>query len=103
MPVPSLRAFFPGATLQTIAGHIRNAVKGRKIGEIMSLEVRGTEMIVTIAKMGTSTLRFTSVARDGGTECSLVEEKLALAHRPFRDDVTNKLTRIVLQSGGQVL
>lgn len=103
MSASALKAFFPNASLPAIATRIRETLRGRRLGEIMELETSSGELVVRISKVGTTVLRFSAVNRDGGTECTLTEEKLALAHRPFRDEVKQKLRKVVEQAGGQVL
>jgi hypothetical protein len=98
-----MRAFFPGKDPQAIIDAIRGAMQGRKLGEVTQLELRGSSIVVCISKIGTSTLEFTTASRDNGTEVRLTHEKLALAHRPFRDEVRGKLSKVVQHAGGDVL
>ena len=98
-----MKAFFAGKDLNAIKQAIEDAMKGRKLGDLTQMSVVGTRLEATISKMGTSKLVFASTARDGGTEVTLTEEKLALAHRPLRGEVKEKLARVVEQAGGTVL
>jgi len=98
-----LKAFFANKTATNVVEDIRKAITGRKLGEITQLEEKAGNIVVTISKLGTSVLTFATKVRDGGVEIALTGEKLALAHRPIRGEVTNKLTKVVEQVGGNVL
>jgi hypothetical protein len=98
-----MKAFFAGKDLNAIRQAIEDAMKGRKLGQLTRMSVVGTRLEATISKMGTSTLVFSSLQRDGGTEVTLTEERLALTHRPLRGEVKEKLSHVVEQAGGTVL
>ena len=97
-----MKAFFKGMDLAAIKTALETAMKGRRLGELTRLDVTGNRLSATISKMGTSTLVFEGASRDGGTELSLTQEKLALTHRPLRGEVKDKLSRVVEQAGGTV-
>lgn len=72
------------------------------MAELMRLTLGASTLEATITKLGTSTLTFTTLPKDGGTEVTLTTEKLALAHRPLRGEVKEKFMRLVEKAGGTV-
>lgn len=98
-----MRAFFKDKDPNAIIAAIRVVIQGRRLGELTRLSLQGDRILASISKMGTSTLTFAITPRDNGTEVTLTEEKLALAHRPLRREVHDKFVRIVEQAGGELL
>lgn len=98
-----MRAFFPSKTTSVVVDDIRKAIHGRKLGEITTLEEKAGNIVVTISKLGTTVLTFATKARDGGVEIALSNEKIALAHKALKGEVTDKLAKVVEQVGGNIL
>lgn len=97
-----MRAFFKDKDPQAIVAALTAAMSGRKLGQLTQLKLTPGAIVATVSKMGTSTLTFTTTPQDGGTLVILTEEKLALAHKPLRNEVKDKFTRLVEQAGGTV-
>lgn len=97
-----MKATFPGKDAQGVLQSIRQALTGRKLGEISTLKLSGATLTVTISKVGTSVLTFTLAPSGADTLAELTGEKLALAHRPFRGEVQDKVFRLVERAGGIV-
>ncbi len=82
---------------------IQEKLEGRKLGEMVSLKLDGGNLEVTISKLGTSKMEFSyQEEKDGGMSWKLSKEKIALAHRAFKDDVAEKLKGIVRDAGGAI-
>ena len=90
---------FPGKDADKIISMMEENLSGRKLGEMVSLSQKDEGIVVTISKLGTSTLEFTK-NEEGGFE--LASEKIAFAHRIFKDEVTEKICQIIEKCGGEV-
>ena len=86
----------PKKILDDINGHL----SGRELGKMVNLKLEGSDLVVLIQKMGTSELRFTGTVADGKVEYDLKKEKIAFAHKPFKDEVIGKIKKIVEACGG---
>ncbi|MBC7658490.1 MAG: hypothetical protein H7249_02150 [Chitinophagaceae bacterium] len=93
---------FPEKDLGVIIGKIKDALGGRELGKMVSFDQAGNEMIVTISKFGTSTLTFSTKQTATGSELTLDKEKIALAHRALKGEVTDKIVKVIQQAGGTV-
>jgi len=82
---------------------IVNALGGRELGKIVQFELSADDLTVVISKLGTSTLKFAHLAKDGGMLFNLVSEKIAFTHRAFKDDVKEKICRVIESVGGKIL
>ena len=81
---------------------IQETLGDRKLAKIVSFSNENQNLMVKISKLGTSTLTFSCVSQDPLT-FELSNEKVALSHRAFRDEVKEKLYQVVKSSGGKVL
>lgn len=81
---------------------IEQNLSGRKLGKLVSLDLSGDQLIVTLSKMGTSKLFFDLKNVAGGVEFLLTEEKVALSHRAFKNEVKEKLVSVIENTGGRV-
>ncbi|NRA45181.1 MAG: hypothetical protein HRU09_09525 [Oligoflexales bacterium] len=87
---------------EEILSAIKEKLGGRKLGKMVTFELEGTDLAVTIKKMGTSHLSFKNYGNDSGVEWRLEKEKIALAHKAFKNEVLEKLTHVVEQTGGEI-
>lgn len=93
---------FPEKDLSVIIDKIKKALGGRELGKMVSFDHVGSEMIVTISKFGTSTLTFSTKPTADGSHLTLDKEKIALAHRALKGEVTDKIVKVIQQAGGTV-
>lgn len=87
---------------QVVLSKIQEALGGRELGKMVSFNLANDEMIVTIAKLGTSTLHFQCSQNVKGCHFTLTKEKIALAHRPLKGEVTAKIVKVIEKAGGVV-
>lgn len=87
----------------TIISALQKAMEGRSLGDIVSLGDEGGNLIVKISKLGTSTLQFDRSEQGNDTIFTLSVEKIAFAHKAFKDEVKSKLVHVIEKSGGKVL
>ena len=87
---------------EEILSAIKEKLGGRKLGKMVTFELEGADLTVTIKKMGTSHLNFKNYSADNGVEWRLEKEKIALSHRAFKSEVLEKLTHVVEQTGGEI-
>jgi hypothetical protein len=61
-------------------------------------------LVITLSRFGTSKFIFNeTVTDDGGVEYELVEEQVAMVHRPVKTMFTEKIESVVRYLGGRVL
>jgi hypothetical protein len=90
---------FPEKDTEKVIELMKENLSGRKLGEMVSLDKKDDGIVVTISKLGTSTLEFT---KDDEGGFALASEKIAFAHRMFKDEVTQKICQIIEKCGGEV-
>jgi len=88
----------PNAVVQKL----QDALGGRQLAKMVHFDMSGGEMIVTISKLGTSTLHFKCDKNDKGCHFALTKEKIALTHRPLKGEVTDKIVKVIQKAGGLV-
>jgi hypothetical protein len=98
-----MRVKFSEADRNKVLESIKNALGQRKLADMLDFEVAPGSLTVTISKLGTSTLSFTEKLGSNGIEYTLTNEKIALAHRAFRGEVTEKIVKIIEKAGGSVI
>lgn len=98
-----MKIVFRNLTAAAVVEQINAALHGRQIGELVKLDLSGNNLDVTVSKLGTSTFSF--VCSNSGTDChiELKSEKIAFAHRAFKDEVLSKLVHVVEKAGGKVI
>jgi hypothetical protein len=94
---------FPEKNPETVKNKIMAELGGRELGKMVNFGVEANQLTVTISKLGTSVLTFAQTTTATGLEYCLATEKIALAHRAFKDDVKTKLCNIIEKVGGKVL
>ena len=87
---------------QKILAAIQTTMGDRKLGEMVSFKLVSAGLDVVISKLGTSTISFKEKVMDDGIEYTLAGEKIAFAHKPFKDEVTQKIAKVIQASGGKV-
>jgi hypothetical protein len=97
-----VKVFFAEKDRDKIMTSIKNAMGGRELAKIVNFNLGGGKLEVVISKMGTSTLTFTEKENPQGLEYLLSGEKIAFTHKPFKDDVTEKIVKVIKSAGGKV-
>ena len=95
-----MKITFPKKSNEEIIASIKNAMGGRSLSDLISLEDCGDEIRLKISKMGTSILVFSRTETAKDTELLLKSEKIAFAHKAFRDDVIEKFKQVIKTAGG---
>ena len=85
-----------------ILANIKKAMGGRQLSKMVDFDMQSGEMVVTISKLGKSKLVFSEKTNDKGLTYTLSKEKIAFAHKAFKDDVTDKIIGVIEQAGGTV-
>lgn len=98
----AMKVFFEQKDRNKILTSIKDAMGGRKLAELVKFDVKPGSLMVTISKMGTSSLNFAEKEVAKGIEYHLESEKIALTHRAFKDEVTQKIIQVIKSAGGQV-
>jgi hypothetical protein len=76
---------------------------GRALGDMVSIDEERGGLLVKISRLGTSSLQFDRSENGEFAVFTLSEEKIAFAHRAFKDEVKSKLVHIIEKSGGKIL
>jgi hypothetical protein len=98
-----MKVQFAKQSNQIIITGLRQAMDGRALGDMVSIDEERGGLMVKISKLGTSTLQFDRSENGEYAIFTLSEEKIAFAHRAFKDDVKSKLVHIIEKSGGKIL
>jgi hypothetical protein len=93
---------FPDHDPQVILSKLEEAMGGRQLAKMVHFDMNGSELVVTISKLGTSTLHFACDKTPKGCHFALSKEKIALAHRPLKGEVTEKIMKVIEKAGGQI-
>lgn len=78
------------------------ALAGRELGKIVSMELQEAEMIILFKKLGTSKVFFSLTKDNSGFTCEHKDEKIALTHKALRSDIEAKLAKVLESIGTQV-
>lgn len=97
-----MKVSFTEKNRDKILTSIKNAMAGRKLAEMVEIALVKGKLEVTISKLGTSTLTFSEKESDIGLEYSLTSEKIAFTHKAFKDEVTDKIRKVIEKAGGKV-
>jgi hypothetical protein len=98
----SMKVAFAHKDRNKILSSIKAQMDGRKLGEMVDFALAGGLLTVTISKLGTSTLEFTETETPGGLDYTLAKEKIAFTHKAFKDEVTQKIVKVIESAGGKV-
>ena len=88
---------------QKVLAAVQAAMGGRELAKLVTFALKDKSLEVTISKFGTSTLRFDEHETESALHYTLTSEKIALAHRPLKDDVTRKILEVIAKAGGKQL
>lgn len=94
---------FPKKSNGDIIKSIEQAMAGRGLGDLVSLQDEGQSILLKISKLGTSVLTFSRSESSDGVELNLTSEKIAFAHKAFKDDVKQKFGQVITKAGGTIL
>ena len=94
---------FDEQPIDSIIEKLSELLNGRKLGEMVKFTQNGESLDVIINKMGKSTLSFNSTCQDGKRCFELKKEKIAMTHRAFKKDVTDKIKSVIQKSGGELV
>lgn len=97
-----MKISFPAQDTKKIVAAIKKAMGDRALTEIVEFSVDNSNMIVTISKMGTSTLTFSRDDNGENAIFTMTGEKIAFTHRAFKGEVTDALVKIVKKAGGTI-
>ncbi len=93
----------PDLTVDEFLAKVRAALAGRELGELVSLDRVGSDLVVRFQRMGTTELRY-AVAEDGrGFVARLAKERVAPLHAPFREAFEEKLAQVLARVGARVI
>lgn len=98
-----MRSFtVPSLTPDDFVAKVRAALAGRELGELVSLQRAGDELVVRFERMGTTELRYEIEPGDDGFVAKLRSERVAPLHTPFRSTFEEKLAQVLARVGASV-
>jgi hypothetical protein len=83
--------------------NLQASLAGRSLGDLVSISEHSQGIVIKISKLGTSTLQFDREEDGKFAIFTLTSEKIAFAHKAFKDDVKTKLISVIEKTGGTVL
>ncbi len=92
-----------GESPAVFVARVTDALRGRALGSIASFTVDGDDVVLTFDRLGKSEVRFATSAMGRGFRATRASEKIALAHRPFREEMEKKLGKVVAAAGARVV
>ncbi|MEZ4741702.1 MAG: hypothetical protein R3B45_04525 [Bdellovibrionota bacterium] len=98
-----MKFYFPESDTEKIVKSLKKALSGRKLGKMVDFNNEATKIRVTISKLGTSNIDFKQTPAKDGVEWTLTSEKIAFSHKAFKDEVIEKINKIIESVGGTVL
>lgn len=98
----SMKFSFPQASTDEITGKIMEQLGGRELGKMVNFQAGSSGLTVVIDKMGKSQLEFSRTDNGDKAVFELTKEKIAMMHKPFKDEVTSKLRGVIEKAGGSV-
>lgn len=97
-----MRITFSEKNPEKILKTIQDTMGSRSLSKMVSFAMDDGELVVTISKLGKSRLIFALGDEEEGTQFHLSEKKIALAHKAFEGEVTDKILRVIEKSGGTI-
>ncbi len=97
-----LKIFFEQKDPVKIVDKIMGSFDDPSLKKMVKFEVQDDQLVVTISKLGTSKLIFDWQSHNNGTMYKLAEEKIAIAHRAFKDEVTQGILKTIQKAGGKI-
>ena len=82
-----MKVQFPKQATSSVIDAIRKTMDGRTLGDLVSLGEASGDLEVKISKLGTSTLLFERAENGEFITFTLTVEKIAFAHKAFKDEV----------------
>lgn len=98
-----MKISFHDMSAEAAVAKITSNLSGRQLGEMVQLELVQNKLQVIVSKFGTSTFSFTCENQGEGCTFELNSEKIAFAHRAFKNEVIDKLASVVKTSGGDLI
>jgi hypothetical protein len=98
-----MKISFGDMSAEAAVAKINSNLAGRQLGEIVSLQLVKNQLQVVVSKFGTSSFSFTCENLGPGCTFELNGEKIAFAHRAFKNEVIEKLAGVVKTSGGELI
>jgi hypothetical protein len=95
--------FFPLKDKNKIKDVLLNELGDRPLRKLITFTMTDNILYLYLSKMGTSRITFSLTEEEQGWRAKLVEMKIAVAHRPFKEIVIRKILAIVMRAGGQVV
>ncbi|SMF21607.1 hypothetical protein [Pseudobacteriovorax antillogorgiicola] len=97
-----MKITFPESETKTVVDNLKDAMGERALSKIVSFEINGDDLTVTLSKLGKSTLHFSRQSASEGSTFTLTKEKIALAHKALKGEVTQKIIKVIEKAGGSV-
>ena len=89
----------PEGSVEGFAASVRRVLADRPIGRIVSVDPKGSTLVVRFRKFGTTELVYETEPEGDGFVASLASERVAPFHAPFRAEFEQKLEQILSDLG----
>src|SRR5690242_14583522 len=84
------------------ASRVSEALRGRSLGSIVSVEGRSDAFFVRFDRLGKSEVEYRVTPVGGGFRAEVARESIAFAHRAFRSDIESRLDKLVVKLGAKI-
>ncbi len=99
--MPTIR--FPREEREAILKRLREAMQGSLWTPCITLEFDGSILLIKVQKLGLSLIRYQERQTETHLIYEALDEKIAWAHRPFREEVESFLLNAVAAAGGSAV
>lgn len=97
-----MNIFFDETNPDTVLTAIKSAMGDRSLSKIVEFEMSDEILTVVISKVGKSKLFFDVNKTSHQLEFRFKKEKIALTHKAFKNEVTEKIVKVIEKAGGTV-
>lgn len=98
-----IQTFSAAASVSDFVQKVTESLSGRELGKIVTLNTAPSEVSIIFSKLGKSEVVYNLTSSDNGFKCEFKSEKIALTHRPLRNDIESKLARVLEENGASVV
>ena len=81
---------------------VADSLTGRELGKIASVTLDGETVVITFSKLGKSEVIYSLNNDTSGFKCVHKSEKISFAHKAFRSDIEDKLSKVLELNGAKV-
>jgi hypothetical protein len=90
------------ASLDQFIAQLKKELIGRELGNILDFSIENENLKIIFSKMGKSEILFSTQKIENGFLLLHFSEKIALLHKPLKNDIESKLCHVLQKMGAEV-